>query len=379
MFDSMVAGLPRSTDVFVIGGGPAGLAAAIAARRRGFDVTLADCSVPPIDKACGEGIMPDGVAAARLLGIDLDDSCGFPFRGIRFCEGGESVEASFPRGHGLGLRRTALHQLMTEHAIGAGVRLAWGVNVTGIGEEGVSADGRLVRARWIVGADGGNSPVRRWAGLDESERNSRRYGFRRHYLVEPWSEFMEIHWSDGCQLYITPVAAGEVCVVLISRDPRLRLDDALPRFPDVARRLSRAPASRERGGVSASRRLKSVCRGRVALAGDASGSVDAITGEGLCLLFQHAVSLAGALESGDLSLYQAGHRSIGRRPGFMADLMLLLDGRGRGARWIRRRALGAMASEPRLFARMLAMHVGELSPFDSVTNGLSLGWHMLTS
>src|SRR5204862_8051575 len=55
--------LPRSTDVFVIGGGPAGLAAAIAARRRGFDVTLADGAVPPIDKACGEGIMPDGIVA----------------------------------------------------------------------------------------------------------------------------------------------------------------------------------------------------------------------------------------------------------------------------------------------------------------------------
>ena len=53
--------LPASTDVFAIGGGPAGLAAAIAARRRGFDVTLADSSVPPIDKACGEGVMPDGL------------------------------------------------------------------------------------------------------------------------------------------------------------------------------------------------------------------------------------------------------------------------------------------------------------------------------
>ena len=59
--------LPRSTDVFVIGGGPAGLAAAIAARRRGLDVTVADCSVPPIDKACGEGIMPDGLAATKMI------------------------------------------------------------------------------------------------------------------------------------------------------------------------------------------------------------------------------------------------------------------------------------------------------------------------
>jgi flavin-dependent dehydrogenase len=130
----------------------------------------------------------------------------------------------------------------------------------------------------------------------------------------------------------------------------------------------------ERGGVSASRRLKSVFRGRVALVGDASGSVDAITGEGLCLLFQQAVALASALEAGDLSFYQAAHRRIGKRPELMAALMLMLGGGGR----LRRRAMRAFEGHPRLFARMLAMHVGALSPLDSLTNGLALGWRMLT-
>lgn len=367
--------LPSSTDVLVIGGGPAGLAAAIAARGRGFDVTLADCSVPPIDKACGEGIMPDGIAAARALGLQLDTDEAQPFRGIRFCEGHASVEAAFPKGRGFGLRRTALHRIMVDRALEAGVRLVWGVRVTGLGAEGVFAGGRLVRARWIVGADGGHSPVRRWAGLEVSHRHSRRFGFRRHYRVAPWSEYMEIHWADGCQLYITPVGPGEICLVLISSDPHLRLEEALPCFPGVAGRIRQvAPAGPERGGMSASRRLKSVCRGRVALVGDASGSVDAITGEGLCLLFQQSVALAAAMEAGDLALYQAAHRRLGRRPEFMADFLLLLDGRGR----LRRRAIRALASNPRLFARMLAMHVGECSSFDFFTSGMALGWQMLT-
>jgi len=367
--------LPPSTDVFVIGGGPAGLAAAIAARRRGFRVLLADPSAPPIDKACGEGIMPDGLAAARSLGIDLTATGAQPFRGIRLC-GGEpacAVEAEFPSGYGLGLRRTALHRLMVEHALDAGVHLAWGLRATGIREDGVEADGRLVRARWIVGADGSRSAVRRWAGLDASQRDSRRFGFRRHYGVAPWTDFMEIHWGEACQLYITPVGRREVCVVSISRNAHLRLDDALPQFPEVACRLA-GPATAERGGVSASRRLQAVFRGRVALVGDASGSVDAITGEGLCLLFQQASALAGALERDDLSLYQAAHRRIGRRPEFMADVMLLMDQRT----GLRRRALRTMARRPRLFARMLAMHVGELSSLNFLTNGLAFGWHMLT-
>ena len=367
--------LPSSTDLFVIGGGPAGLAAALAARRRGLAVTVADSSVPPIDKACGEGIMPDGLAAARSLGLDLNAGQGHPFRGIRFCDRDSAVEAAFPHGHGLGLRRTDLHQLMVNQAIDAGVRLAWGVHVSGISSQGVIADNRVVRARWIAGADGGNSPVRRWAGLDACHHESRRFGFRRHYAVAPWSQYMEIHWGDRCQLYITPVASNEVCVVLISRDHRLRMEDALPGFPEVERRLADSgPSNRERGGVTASRRLKAVCRGNVALVGDASGSVDAITGEGLCLLFQQSVALAAALEAGDLSIYQAEHRRIGRRPEWMADLMLLLDRRRR----LRSRAIRAFAARPNLFAGMLAMHVGEQSAAGFFRNGLALGWRMLT-
>ena len=232
-----------------------------------------------------------------------------------------------------------------------------------------------MRARWIVGADGGHSPVRRWAGLDACHHESHRFGFRRHYRVAPWSEFMEVHWGEGCQLYITPVSPEEVCVVLITSDQRQRLDHVLPDFPEVASRLVAGEATTlQRGGVTASRRLKSVWRGNVALVGDASGSVDAITGEGLCLLFQQSVALAAALETGDLSGYQAAHRRIGRHPEFMADMMMLIDHRRR----LRTRALRALAARPGLFAKMLAMHTGDFSTANLFTSGLALGWGMLT-
>jgi menaquinone-9 beta-reductase len=333
-------------DVLVVGGGPAGLAAAIAARQRGFDVLVADPAPPPIDKACGEGLMPDSIVAARALGLDLAPA-GHPFRGIRFVDAasGASVAAPFPHGTAYGVRRPVLHDLMRERAAAIGVRMAWGSRVDSPGDTG---------ARWIVGADGGQSAVRRWAGLDASHRNTRRYGFRRHYRTAPWSEHMEIHWGADAQIYVTPVAANEVCVVLMARDPHLRLDDAIPHFPEIARRTAGVPFGQERGSVTATRRLKATTRGNVALIGDASGSVDAITGEGLCLLFQQSLALAEALERDDLSRYETAHRKIGRRPEFMADLMLLLDGRRR----LRRAALSTLSAHPGLFARMLALHVG---------------------
>ncbi len=366
--------LPKSTDVFIVGGGPAGLAAAIAARRRGLEVTVADREHPPVDKACGEGIMPDGLAAARSLGIPLEGE-GQAFRGIRFCHDSDRVEADFPQGQGLGIRRTHLHRILVDQAAQAGARLLWGVGITGIDDRRVYSASGSTEAAWIVGADGAGSRVRGWAGLQSSGCDRRRYGFRRHYPAAPWSPFMEIHWGDACQLYITPTGPREICVVLISSDPHRRLEDTLPQFPEVARRLAGlAPTTPERGAVSASRRLDRVTRGRVALVGDASGSVDAVTGEGICLLFQQAQALAEALADGDLAPYESHHRQIGKRPARMADLMLLLDRRAR----LRRRTMRALAAHPPLFSRLLALHLREGSIFPFFAGTFTLGWRLLT-
>ena len=367
--------LPRSTDVFVIGGGPAGLAAAIAARLRGFRVTVSDSAAPPIGKACGEGIMPDGVEAARKLGISLDGLGARPFPGIRFCEKNHTVAARFPSGRGLGIRRTDLHRLLVDRAAETGVEMLWGTRAEGITPQGVAVGGGFVRARWIVGADGANSALRRWAGLEGESRIRKRFGFARHYRVAPWTEFMELHWAENCQLFITPVADDEICAVVISENAWLRLEDALFCFPEIQRRLAGAAATPERGGITGSRRLSSPARGNVALVGDASGSVDAITGEGICLAFQQSLALAEALQTGNLALYCAAHRRLRRRPEVMAQLMLAMGRRGA----LRRRVLRAMVIQPRLFTGMLAMHVGEFSLYDAVCNGLSLGWQMVTS
>ncbi|MGA2184163.1 MAG: NAD(P)/FAD-dependent oxidoreductase [Bryobacteraceae bacterium] len=363
------------TDILIVGGGPAGLATAIAASRRGLRAAVVDGRRPPIDKACGEGLMPDALAAAGRLGISIPVEESFLFRGIRFLSAAQkSAAASFPTGFGIGVRRTTLHRVLVDQAERAGVDLHWGDPVTGTDADVVQTRSSTFRPRWIVGADGDRSRVRSWAGIDACSREIRRFGFRRHHRIAPWTNYMEIYWGPGFQMYVTPVAPEEICLALISRDPHLRMDDALVHFPELNERLARAEqVTNERGAVTATRTLRTVFRGRVALVGDASGSVDAITGEGLCVAFQQALALVDALEREDLREYSAAHRRIARRPTFMADFMLLMD------RWplLQTRALHAFANRPDIFARLLAMHVGQLPVLDFAAASLGLAWRML--
>jgi flavin-dependent dehydrogenase len=151
------------------------------------------------------------------------------------------------------------------------------------------------------------------------------------------------------------VGCGEACVALITRDRYQRMDAAMSHFPELARRLDGAEiATEERGAVTATRRLKQIYRGSTVLIGDSSGSVDAITGEGMSLAFRQAIVLADALASGDLQQYQAAHRRMARRPALMAQLMLLLD----RLPYLRPHVLRLFDAQPVIFERLLAVHAG---------------------
>jgi menaquinone-9 beta-reductase len=358
--------VPSETDVLVIGGGPAGLAAAIAARQMGLDVVLADRAQPPIDKACGEGLMPDALAALRQIGVDLGSAQSSPFRGIRFLDDKLEAEASFPPGSfGLGVRRTELHRILVERAKEAGVMALWGRQIEGLDPTGAIIGGRTIRSRWIVGADGFHSRVRQWAGLAPPAWNgARRIGLRQHHRIRPWTDFVEVHWHKDCQAYVTPVGANEVCVAVVSTKES-RASDLADTFPALASHLSGAEMTGPtRGAISMSARLGSVISGHIALVGDASGSVDAVTGEGLGLAFRQANCLATALAAGDLKRYDTSHRRMGRMPRLIARTLLLLDGNNS----LRRMAFRGLAAYPRIFSGLLAVHVGALRRSESVAS-----------
>jgi menaquinone-9 beta-reductase len=208
--------------------------------------------------------------------------------------------------------------------------------------------------------------------------SNQRMTSRRHYRVRPWTEYMEIYWGSREQAYVTPISSQEVCIAVMGDTAEdVDFDRALEDIPELRQQLSSAElCSRERGAVTAMQTLARVWDGNVALVGDASGGVDAITGEGLRLAFRQVlVALADAMERGDLREYECAHRQLARRPTLMGRLMLQL-GQSVG---IRSRVLRMLNPNPELFARLLAIHLGHSTPRDVVSTGAQLGWQFLAS
>lgn len=362
-------------DVVIIGAGPAGIAAAIAARQVGFRTTVLDSRVPPMDKPCGEGILPHGVAALRALGVHLDASVAVPFAGIRFEDQESSVRAEFTDGPGFALRRVRLHQLLMDRAIDVGVEFHWNTRVTHVDTDTVTAEEMRIPYKWLIGADGQNSTVRKWAGLDKRSFHRERFGFRRHFQVSPWTDVVEVYWAKGCQVFVTPTGEQEVGVAVFSRDPQMRLENALPLFPSLAEKLSGAiPTSSEMGDTTSLRIFPAVTQGCLALIGDASGTVDAVTGHGLSLSFQQAVLLAESLQRGNLLLYEAARREISATAVAMSRLTYLME----ASDPLRRRAFRLLQNSPHLFARLMLVHSGAL-PLSSIGLGewAGFGWKLL--
>ena len=148
-------------DVLVVGGGPVGLAAAIEARLAGWDVVVVEPRTGPIDKACGEGLMPGTLTALARLGVDPD---GHPLTGISYRSPRGNVDHVFSSGPGRGVRRTTLQQALRARADDLGVRhVTKRVDRLERSSAGVVAAG--VSARWLLACDGLHSTVRRLAGL----------------------------------------------------------------------------------------------------------------------------------------------------------------------------------------------------------------------
>ena len=165
-------------DVCVVGGGPAGLASAIALRLQGHSVYLYEAALPPVDKACGEGLMPDSVRALHELGVSLPAEAQCVFTGIGISDDKSSVGADFLSGVGVGVRRTVLHEALAARATELGVKAFWGVKRVSLAGDSLAVGNSTFKPKLVVAADiehedlalaAGASIARSLAGRDDVE------------------------------------------------------------------------------------------------------------------------------------------------------------------------------------------------------------------
>ncbi|MEU8927408.1 NAD(P)/FAD-dependent oxidoreductase [Kitasatospora sp. NPDC048545] len=290
-------------DLLVAGGGPAGLATAIHAALAGLDVVVVEPRPAPIDKACGEGLMPGAVRALAALDVALT---GHPIYGIRYLDDRYRAEGRFRHGAGMGVRRTVLHAALSRRAAELGVPTLQR-KVTAVHQDGDSVTAAGLTARYLVAADGLHSPIRRQLGLERTDPRPPRHGLRRHFAVAPWTDCVEVHWSALGEAYVTPLGPDLIGVAILTGE-RMPFDALLPAFPALLHHLASQAASAVRGAGPMRRRVRARVAGRVLLVGDAAGYIDALTGEGISLSLTGAAHLVRCVRAGRPQEYEQAWR-----------------------------------------------------------------------
>lgn len=340
-------------DAVVVGGGVAGSAAALELGRRGLRVALLEKARHPRPKACGEGLLPHGVAALGEMGLDFP---GVRVRGLRYVSpGGVTAEADFPSGAGMVVRREKFDAFLFDAA-------ARTPNVE-VFPETAYEPGRW-RARWVIGADGLHSQFHRRPEFPASPPASRRVGLTAHLRgLEVDRDRVEVILHAGGEVYLAPSEGDEALVACLCRQENLppgesnedRVLHTLLSL-EVLRGRCRGLAftSPVLGAGPLGLRVGAIATDDTLLVGDAAGAPDPVTGEGMSLALLSARAAAEAIAAGRPRDYEKERRRLAQGADWLGRWIL------RASRYpsIADRVVGSLVEHPELFTKLLEIATG---------------------
>jgi geranylgeranyl reductase family protein len=294
-------------DALIVGAGPTGATAATTLSKLGHSVAVIDKAKFPRHKTCASWINALAFSRFPYLRPEILNLVDCPFHGIRFYDASISRSGAYnerkPSGY-LTLRSKFDHGL-AKMAVAVGAQLHEGTRAVHIEEDktGVTAqlsDGRTFRARFLLGADGSNSQIARWAGLRKAWRPDqyvlcanedipysptaieRFYGHKFPLFVSLRFDGLDGYgWVFPKHEYICVGIGGRVA-------PRSDIREIMWRFVAKAREAKLIPADLQISDpdyavdpAGAVHKMPTLTKGRTILIGDAAGFVSGSTGEGI--------------------------------------------------------------------------------------------------
>lgn len=300
----------------IIGGGPAGLATAICLAEKGFKITLFEKGTFPVDKVCGEGIMPTGVEFLKnheILNL-LNPNDKKEFYGVNYISNNsKNLEGRFKSGYGLGIKRTVLSEVLYKKLSNVkNVIICEKSELIDIYKNDSSVGVEIKEGQYsnkydfdyLVGCDGIRSRVRKLCGLLSSKYvEHQRIGARIHFETAPWNDLVQVYWKDYIEAYITPVGSNIVQFAFLWDNKSVRpqagarMDLGLKEiFPELFERVEgcrQVSKLKTVGPIAVA--SKKLYINRVILLGDAYIYLDGITGEGISTSFKAAECLADSI------------------------------------------------------------------------------------
>jgi 2-polyprenyl-6-methoxyphenol hydroxylase-like FAD-dependent oxidoreductase len=307
--------------ILIVGGGIAGLTAAIALRQRGFSPELIEHA--PAWQAVGAGIALQSNATRLLMGLGVGtavDRAGAPLRRFRYCtlQGDTLAEIDLIQlwkdvGRGVGVERGELQDALLSELRGAPCRL--GAGITSLEQKSgcVSVcfnDGRSENYDLVIGADGIGSSVRSLAVSECAPSYTGQMGWRSLAPIRRDTPNEVQFWlGDGCFFGLFPVSNKHTYGFGYINEPERRRDPALGRLTRLRERFAAF------GGLVKAYLANLECdeqihyaaieslelthwhKGRVVLIGDAAHASSPMMGQGGCMAIEDAAILAELLQS----------------------------------------------------------------------------------